>query len=119
MIEWIALAAESASVWRGNHANMAGRNFENFSQGSMNVVWRLSGTPKCQLVIRIEMSNGGVLLHRQMGVAFIEENIFSNQIGFSEPLVRLAEFQAYFLMNVAAVAVFMNARLINTDAFFD
>ena len=54
-----------------------------------------------------------------MCVAFVEESVFTNQIGFRESFVDLAEFQAYFLMHVAAVAIFMNARLVNHHAFFN
>ena len=54
-----------------------------------------------------------------MRVAFVEESIFANQIGFRESFVRLAEFQRDSLMHVPAVTVFMNARLINHHAFFN
>ena len=54
-----------------------------------------------------------------MCVAFVEESVFPNQIGFRESFVCLAEFQAYFLVHVAAVAIFMNARLVNHHAFFN
>src|SRR6266576_3885257 len=46
VIEGIALAAKPAAVWRRDHANMAGRDFQNFRQRAMNVVWRLCRTPE-------------------------------------------------------------------------
>ena len=65
------------------------------------------------------MSDGGVLLHRQMRVAFVEESVFTNQIGFGETFFDVAKFQRDFLVNVAAVAVFVNARLVDQHRFFD
>ena len=65
------------------------------------------------------MRDRGVLLHRQMGVAFVEESVFANQIGFGKAFFNVAEFQRDFLVDVAAVAVFVNARLVDHHRFFD
>ena len=54
-----------------------------------------------------------------MCVAFVEENIFANEIGFGESFVGLAQFRRDFLLNVTAVAVLVNARLINHHSFFN
>ena len=60
-----------------------------------------------------------MLLHRQMRIAFIKESIFANQISVREAFINVAEFKRDFLMNVAPVTIFMNARLINHQTFFD
>ena len=66
-----------------------------------------------------KLRDGGVLLHRQVRVAFVEESVFANQIGLGEAFFDVAEFQRDFLVNVAAVAVFVNARLVDQNRFFD
>ena len=113
VIERIALAAKAAAVWRGNDANVAGRQLQNFRQRAMNVVWRLRRTPERQLVVRIEVADRGVLLHRQVSVAFVEESVFANQIGLGETFFDVAKFQRDFLVNVSVVAVFVNARFVD------
>ena len=70
-------------------------------------------------LIGIKMRNRRVLLHRQMRVAFVEESVFANQIGFGESFVHVAELERDFLVDVAAVAVFVNPRLVNHHAFFN
>ena len=119
MIEGITLTAKAAAVRCGNDANVAGRNFEDFGERAMNVVRCLGCAPQRELVVGVVITNRCVLLHRQVCITFIEESIFANQISLSESFVGFTEFQRDFFMNVAAVAVFMNARLIYTDAFFN
>src|SRR5947208_4492410 len=92
MIKRIALAAKAAAIWRSDDANMAGRKFQNFGQRAMYVVRRLGRVSQSELFVRVVISDGRVLLHRQMGVALVEESVFANQIGFRESRVRLAEF---------------------------
>src|SRR6185436_9485721 len=78
----------------------------------MDIVWSLRGTPERELLIGIEMRNGRVLLHGQMRVAFVEKRVFANQVGFGESFIHIAELERDFLVDVAAVAVFVNARLV-------
>ena len=85
----------------------------------MDVVRCLRCAPQSQLIVGIVISDRRMLLHRQVCVAFVEESIFANQIGFSEPFVHLAEFQRDFLVNVTAIPVLVNARLINHHSFFN
>ena len=79
----------------------------------------LRRTPKRKLLVRIVISNRRMLLHRQMRVAFIKERVFANQIGLGKSILDLAEFQRNFLVNVCAVAILMNTRLIDHDCFFN
>ena len=119
VIERIALAAKSPAIWCGNHANVTGRKLKNLRQRAMHVVRSLRRTPQRQLLIGIKVSHRRMLLHRQMSVAFVEESVFANQIGFGKAFVNVAEFKRDFLVNVAAVAVFVNARFIDQQSFFN
>ena len=116
VIERIALAAKAAAVRRRDDANVAGRHLQNFRERAMNVVRSLRRTPKRQLFIGIEVGNRRMLLHRQVRVAFVEESVFANQIGFRKTFFNVAELKRDFLVNIAAVAVFVNARFFNQQA---
>ena len=60
-----------------------------------------------------------MLFQRQMGVAFVEESVFANQIGLGETFFNIAKFQRDLLVDVAAVAVFVNARLLDQQRFIN
>src|ERR1044072_4136391 len=75
MVERIALAANAAAVWRRNHTNVTCRHSKDFRKRTMNVVRSLSRTPERDLSVRIEVSDRGVLLQRQVRVAFVEESV--------------------------------------------
>src|SRR5438309_7574135 len=78
MIEGITLAAKASAVRRGNDANVAGRNLEDFGERAMYVVRCLGCAPQSELVVGIVISNRCMLLHGQVCIAFIEESIFAN-----------------------------------------
>ena len=85
----------------------------------MDVVWRLRRTPERQLAVRIEIADRRMLLHRQVGVALVEESVLANQVGFGKTFLDVAKFQRDFLVYVPFVAVFMYARLVDKNCFFD
>ena len=59
-----------------------------------------------------------MLLDRQVGVALIEEGVLEHAIRVGERLLDVAEAQRYGLVNVAGVAVVVNARFGVGEAFF-
>ena len=61
----------------------------------MHIVWRLGGTPERQFIVRVEVSNGRVLFHGQVSIAFIEKGVLANQIGFGKSFVDLAKLQRH------------------------
>ena len=65
------------------------------------------------------MRDRRMLFHRQVCIAFIKEHVFTHKIGLGKALFHVAEFKVYFLVNVAALAIVVNARLINHHCFFD
>src|ERR1044072_9482336 len=78
VVERIALAAKAATVGSSNNANMTRGQAEDLRQSTMNVMRRLRRTPKREFLVRIEIGNRRVLLHRQMRIALIKEGIFAN-----------------------------------------
>jgi hypothetical protein len=46
-----------------------------------------------------------VLLHRQVRVALVKENVFADVVGLREALVEIAELKVNLLVDVARVAV--------------
>ena len=113
VVEGVALAAEAAAVGRGDDADVRGRQLQGFGERAVDVVRRLRGRPERELVVRVEVREGRVLLHRQVRVALVEEDVFADKVGLGEALVEVAEFEVDFLVDVAAVAVIMNARLFD------
>src|SRR4030095_8657526 len=109
----------SSAVWSSDHSDVTSGHPEHLRQRTMHVMWRLGGAPKSQLFVRIEIRDRGVLFERQVRVAFVEKNIFTKQVRFSETLFDIAEFERDFLMNIAAIAVLMDTRQIGGQSVFD
>src|SRR5437762_2971082 len=78
----------------------------------MHIVRRLGGTPQSQFLIRVQICDRRMLLHRQVGVAFIEKHVFANEISFRESFIYFAEFKRDFLMNIWVVAILVDTRLV-------
>ena len=104
MIEGIALAAKAAAVGRRDDPNVTRRNFQNLCERTMNVVGRLGRAPKRELLIRIEISHGRMLLHGEMRAALEEDEVFAHQIRLGEAPVHVPEFERDDLVQVAPVS---------------
>ncbi len=111
VIERIALAAEPAAVGGRDHADTGGRHLEDFGEGAVHVVRRLRRAPQRQLAVRRPDGSRGVLLHRQVRASLEEKQIFTHQVGFGEPLLHVAELEVDQLVEIAAVAVVVDAGL--------
>src|SRR5262249_40818860 len=111
VIERIAFATETTAVGSRDHSDVTGGHLEHLRQRAMNVVRRLSGAPQGELFIGIKYRNCRLLLHRQMSVAFVEEQVLANQVRFRESRFDGAEFERDLLVNISAVSVFVDARL--------
>ena len=111
--ERVALAPEAAAVGRGDDTNLGGGELEHLSERAVHVVRRLGRAPQSELAVGEGRPVGHrrVLLHRQMRAALEEQEIFAYQIGGREPLVHVAELEVDELVEVAAVAVVVDARL--------
>ncbi len=96
---------------RGDHANARGRQLQDFGERAMDVMGRLRRGPQCELAIRRPACHSGVLLHRQVSVAFEEEQIFPHEIRFANGRLDVAELEVDQLVQIAAVGVVVNPRL--------
>src|SRR6266478_3823796 len=109
MIEGIALAAEAAAVGSGDDANVRGRHLQDFGERAVDIVGSLRAGPNGEFAIGIFGGHGGVLLDGEMRAALVEKDVFEDFVGFGEALIDVAEFQCYAFVNVALVAVVVDA----------
>src|SRR5258708_5662524 len=109
VIEGIALAAEAAAVGRGDYADVGGRHLQNFGESAVEVVRSLRAGPNGELAVGIFDGHGGVLLDREMRAALVEESVFEDFVGFGEALIDVSEFEGDAFVNVAFVAVVVDA----------
>src|SRR5439155_420565 len=72
---------------------------------------RLGRGPQRQLAVRRPHGDGGMLLHRQVCTALEEEQVFPDQVRLGDPRINVAEFEVDQLVEIAAVAVVVDARL--------
>src|SRR5215469_9455468 len=63
------------------------------------------------------MSQGGVLLHGQVRVALVEEDVVANQLGLAKAFVHIAELERDLLVDVAAFAILMDTGLGGRQRF--
>ena len=111
VVEGIALAAEPAAVRRRDHADPGGREPEDLGQGAVHVMGRLRGAPDRELAVRRPVRYGGVLLHGEVRAPLVEEAVLAHEVGLRKPRLDVAKFEGDDLLQVAAVAVVVDARL--------
>src|SRR6266852_9879009 len=70
----------------------------------------LRAGPNGELAVGIFGGHGGVLLDGEMGAALVEESVFEYFVSIGKALIDVAEFQRDPFVNIAFVAVIVNAR---------
>ena len=100
--EDVALPAESSPVGGGDHTDATHRQLEYLAQRAMHVVRRLRRSPERELAVSGILGDRGVLLHREMCVAFEEHRVFSNVLSDAHGGVGVAELQGHGLVHVRA-----------------
>ncbi len=118
MIRRIALAAEAAAVVAGDHADVRRRHLQRPRQLAMQIVRILRARPEGELAVAVAGGERGVLLHRQMGVALVEEDVLEYVVRFGQCLLDVAELERLIAMDVARLAIVVNARLRMRQPFF-
>src|SRR5450759_1002008 len=118
MIEGIGLAAEAAAVGHGDDANMRGAHLERFGERAMYVVRSLRTRPENEFSIRIFRCHRSVLLDWQVRVALIEKCVFEHMVGTGKRLLNIPETKRNDFVDIAPVAVLVNARLLVFKTFF-
>ena len=116
VIEGVALAAEAAAVGRGDHADVGRGHRERLRQRAVQVVRGLGAGVDDQLAVRIFQRHRRVLLDRQVRIPLEEEHIVEQMIGGGEGGVDVAELERHRLVDVAVIAVVVNARLVVREA---
>ena len=117
MIRRIALAAEPAAVVAGDHADMRRRYLQRPRQLAMQIVRILRARPKRELAVAVARGERGVLLHRHMGVALEEEHVLEYVVRLRQRLLDIAELERLVAMDVARLAIVVNARLRMRQSF--
>ena len=84
----------------------------------MHVVRHLGRGPQCELAFAVERGDRRVLLDRQMGVAFVEEQVLEDVIRSCERFVDIAKFESLQAMDIAALAIRMDPWLGLSERFF-
>ncbi len=111
MVVQIALAAESPTVRTGDHTDMRSGHLQRLGHRAMDVVRHLRARPHRELAFGVDGGHRRVLLHRQMGIALVEERVLEHVVGFRERVLDVAEFVALDAVHVAEFAIFVQARL--------
>ncbi len=119
VVERVALAAEAAAVRAGDHPDARRRHLEHARQRPVHVVRRLRRRVEGDPVVVLGHRDGGMLLHRQVGVALVEEDVLEDLVGRGEALGHRAEVHRHLLVHVAAVAVVMQPRLGGRQRLLD
>ena len=109
--EGVELAAEAATHRRRDDADVRGRHVEDLGEQAVHVVGRLRRGPQRQLAVGGGVRHRGVLLHRQVRVALVEEDVLAHEIGGGEGRLHVAELQRDVLVHVGSVAVLVDAHL--------
>ena len=84
----------------------------------MHVVRHLGRGPQRELAFAVERGERRVLLDRQMGVAFVEEQVLEDMVRSRERFFDIAKFESLQAMDIAALAIRMDPRLGLSERFF-
>src|SRR5439155_11506210 len=67
--------------------------------------------PERELAFAVDGGDGSMLLDRQVRVALVEKNVLEHVVRFGERLVHVAELESLKAVDVALLAVALDARL--------
>ena len=118
VVEGIALAAEAAAVGSRDDSDMRGRHVERLRERPVDVVRRLRARPEHELAVGILRRHCGMLLDRQVRIALIEERVLEHLVCIGERASDVSEFERDELVDVAAIAVLVDARVVVLQAVF-
>ena len=111
VVERVTLAAEPTSVGAGDDADARGRQLQHLGDRAVHVVRRLGGAPQRELAVRRPIGERRVLLHREMGVALVEEEVFPHMIRLGKAALHVAELEIDGLVQVPFGAVVVDPWL--------
>src|SRR5438132_2833525 len=111
MVKGIALTAKASAVRSGDDADMTGRQSEHFGQMTMQVVHVLRGSPQRELAVMAELRQACMLFQGEVGAAFIERDVFPDEVGIGKACFHVAEFVSLSPMDIAELTIRVNTRL--------
>ena len=113
--EGIGLPAEAAAVRRGDDADVRGGHREHLRERAVQVVRRLRAGPDRELAVGGPLRERRVLLHREVRVPLVEEEIVGDVVGGGHRVVHAAEVERHRLVDVAVVGVGVDLRRADGD----
>ena len=96
----VALAAESSAIRRRDHADAAHRQVQHLAQCAVHVMRCLRRSAERELAVGGILGDGGVLLHREVGIALEEDDVFSHVLGGADGSIGIAELQGHGFVHV-------------------
>src|SRR5437773_2724512 len=110
MVKGIALTAKAAPIRSRDDADMTCRESEHFGQVPMQIVHVLGGSPERELAVMAELRQARMLFQREVGAAFVERDVFPDEVGIGKACFHVAEFVNLSPMDIAELTVLVDAR---------
>ncbi len=117
--ERIGLAAETAAVRGGDHADVRRRHLQYLGQRAVHVMRRLRARPERELAVGGPLRERGVLLHGEVRVPLVEEHVLADEVGGGHGVIHVAELEGDLLVDVPRVGVVVELRRRRGDAVLD
>ncbi|MDH5211189.1 MAG: hypothetical protein OEW96_05885, partial [Betaproteobacteria bacterium] len=107
----VALAAEAAAVRRGDDADLRRRHRQHARELAVQVMRVLRAGLQQELAVAFDRGERSLLLHRQVRVALVEEQVLEHVRRFRQRRLDVAELVGLVAVDVALLAVVVDARL--------
>jgi hypothetical protein len=118
VVAGIAFAAEAAAVRRRDDADVRRRRLQHARELPVQIVRVLRARLHQELAVALDRSERGLLLHRQVRVALVEEQVLEDVVRIRQRFIDVAELVGLVAVDVAALAVVVDARLGIGEALF-
>src|SRR2546428_10234685 len=111
MVKGIALTSKASAVRSSDDADMTGRQAEHFGQVPMQIVHVLGGSPERELAVMAELRQACMLFQSEVGTAFIERDVFPDEVSLGEACFHVAEFVNLSPMDIAELTILVDTWL--------
>ena len=118
VVAQVALAAEPAAVRSGDDAHVRRGDAQHAREHPVDVVRHLGARPERELAVGVDRRERGMLLDREMRVALEEEQVLENVVRPAKSFVDVAELERLQPVDVAALAVVVDARALGRERLF-
>src|SRR5438876_8740181 len=90
---------------------MTGSKSEHFGEMPMQVVHVLGGSPERELAVMAELRQACMLFQSEVSAAFIERDVFPDEVGIGKARFHVTEFVNLSPMDIAELTVCVDPRL--------